>query len=71
MATLAHKRNSNVSLADDEGNYILDHEQKANLLWTAYKDIMGVSDSIGNSYNLSELITSHDLSHLDTNFKRN
>lgn len=37
VATIAHKKKFIVALSDAEGNSIVDHEQKANLLWNAFK----------------------------------
>jgi len=68
MATIAHKRNFIVASSDTEGNSIADHEQKANLLWTAFKQRMGVSEFSGMSYNLNDLLTSHDLESLYAEF---
>jgi len=57
MATIAHKR-----------NFITDHEQKANMLWTNYKNRLGVSEFIDISYNLSSLLLMHNLEDLDADF---
>ena len=70
LATIAHKKNFIVALSDREGNSITDHEQKANHLWTAFKQRMGVSEFTGMSYNLDELLTSHDLEDLDVDFSQ-
>jgi len=68
MATISHKRNFIVSLTNADGSIVLDHEQKANLLWTAYKNRMGVSEFTNISYDLSSLLTAHNLEELDENF---
>lgn len=52
METIAHK-NYIVTLPDSDGSQILDHEQKANILWDSFKNRMGVSEFSGISYNLS------------------
>lgn len=70
MATIAHKRNFIVASSDTEGNSIADHEQKANLLWIAFKQRMGVSEFSGMSYNLSDLLIEHDLEGLDAEFSQ-
>jgi hypothetical protein len=70
MATIAHKRNFIVASSDTEGNSIVDHEQKANLLWIAFKQRMGVSEFSGMSYNLSDLLIEHDLEGLDAEFSQ-
>ena len=68
MATISHKRNFIVSLTNADGSIVLDHEQKAKLLWTAYKNRMGVSEFTNISYDLSSLLTAHNLEELDENF---
>jgi hypothetical protein len=59
-----------VSITDGEGNHITDHEQKANLLWTAFKERMGISDFNGISYNLADLLQSNDLEDLNPDFSQ-
>jgi hypothetical protein len=44
------------------------NKQKANLLWTAFKNRMGISEYSGISYNLSTILTEHNLDHLDSEF---
>lgn len=70
MATIAHKRNFIVALSDSDGNSITDHEQKANLLWSTFKQRTRVSDFSGISYNLNDLLVSHDLEGLDAYFSQ-
>jgi hypothetical protein len=41
MATISHKRNFIVSLTDPDDNSITNHDQKANMLWVAFKQRMG------------------------------
>jgi hypothetical protein len=38
IATIAHKRNFIVSLINQDGDIITDHDQKASMLWNAYKE---------------------------------
>lgn len=68
MATIAHKRNFIVSLLNSKGNIVTEHEQKANLLWTSYKERLGISEYTSMAYNLSTLLTPHDLTALDAEF---
>jgi hypothetical protein len=68
IATISHKRNFIVSLNKPDGSVVTDHDQKANLLWIAYKDILGISEFTGISYDLNQLLTKHSLDHLDTEF---
>lgn len=66
MATIYHKRNFIVSLGRADGHAVIEHGQKANLLWTAFKNRLGVSEYSGISYNLSTVLTEHNLDHLDS-----
>lgn len=68
MATTAHKRNFIVSLTDQNGDEIMDHDQKANLLWLSFKEKLGISEYSGMHYNLNQLVDTFDLSDLDPNF---
>jgi len=68
MATIAHKRNFIVSLTNTDGSIITDHEQKANMLWTNYKNRLGVSEFTNISYNLSSLLLMHNLEDLNADF---
>jgi len=44
MATISHKRNFIVSLTDSDGTPVIDREQKANLIWAAIKQRLGISE---------------------------
>ena len=68
MATISHKRNFIVSLTKPDGSVVTDHDQKANLLWASYKERLGISEFSNISYNLSDLLTEHNLEHLDSEF---
>lgn len=70
MATITHKRNHIISLTDSNGNAVTDHEQKANLLWTAFRERMGVSEYNGIAYNLAELLTTQNLDSLGDDFSQ-
>jgi hypothetical protein len=70
VATISHRRNFIVSLVNADGTIITEHEQKANLLWTAFKNRLGISESPIMAYNLSDLLTLHDLSGLDADFSQ-
>jgi len=43
MATVSYRRNTITQLKDEHGNLVSDHESKAALLLTAYKNRMGIS----------------------------
>lgn len=68
MATVSHKKNFIVSLVNHDGSLIVDHDQKDNLLWTAFKDRLGVSDFTAILYDLDALLTAHNLEGLDEDF---
>jgi hypothetical protein len=68
LATITHKRNFIVSLTNGEGDLITDHVKKANLIWNAFRERLGVSDFEGISYELGELLQEHDLTDLDVDF---
>jgi hypothetical protein len=70
IATIAHKRNFIVSLAQSDGTLVMDHEQKANLLWTAFRSRLGVSEFQNMTYDLSSLLNQHELSHLVDDFSQ-
>jgi uncharacterized protein YggL (DUF469 family) len=48
----------------------MDHEQKANLLWTTFRSRLGISEFQNMAYDLSSLLTQHNLSHLDDDFSQ-
>jgi len=70
MGTLSHKRNFIVSIRNSEGNHITDHDQKANLLWAAYKERLGCTEFTSISYELSSILTEHNLEDLDSEFSQ-
>jgi hypothetical protein len=67
MATIAHK-NFIVTFSNSDGNLIIDHEQKANLLWGSFKERMEVSEYQGIIFNLADLLIPQDLSLLYDDF---
>lgn len=69
MATISHKGNFIVSLLNPKGNTVTDHEQKANLLWTSLRERLGISEYTNMIYDLSSLLTFHDLTTLDDDFR--
>lgn len=68
MATISHKRNLIVSLTTPSGNLISDHEQKAAILWEAYKERLGTSEFNSIEYEFNSILTSHNLEMLDVAF---
>jgi hypothetical protein len=60
MATISHRKNAISQILNDEGAWIQDHEGKACLMWTAFKNRMGVSNGITMHFDLESLITPRD-----------
>jgi hypothetical protein len=70
-ATVKHRRNTIASLTDDNGTSFSEHDQKANLLWNAFKTRLGTSDFLENILYLSNLINMQDgLQWLDSPFTK-
>lgn len=69
IATISHKRRFIVSLSDPGGNIVTDHDQKANLLWSSFKQRLGVSDFSSMAFNLNSLLIEHNnLDEIDADF---
>jgi hypothetical protein len=43
-------------IKDEQGNSMVDHNQKANALWTCYKNRMGVTNASATQADISHLI---------------
>ena len=56
MASERMRKNSISSLHAPNGAIHTDHEQMANLLWSSYRERMGVSQGIQMEFNLPDLI---------------
>lgn len=56
------------SITTHEGILLMDHEQKAGLLWESFKDRLGISEYVGISYNLISFLQSHQLEFLSEDF---
>ena len=54
VVTISHKRNFIVTLTKPDGTTVSDHDKKASLLWSSYKDRLGVSEFLGISYQLAD-----------------
>ena len=62
MATVSFQRNTITQLKNDQGQIISDHDGMTALLWTAYRNRMGITSSPVMSFDLSSLI------HLNLDF---
>jgi len=56
MATISYRKNAISQLKDDNGNWVVDHDGKAALLFLAYKNRMGVSLQPQLRFDLDQLI---------------
>jgi hypothetical protein len=63
----SHKRNHIVCLTNANGNYVVDHDKKANLIWIAFKMRLGISEFQGMVSNLNTLLIEHK-DNLDADF---
>ena len=55
-ATIRHRKNTITTLQDGLGNIFQHHEQKAELLWNAFKERMGMTDFNYMIFNLGDFI---------------
>lgn len=70
-ASINHRANSVASLQDQDGDMQAGHEQKAELLWTAYKERLGTSEFTTMHFDLSTLLEqSGDLEWLQEPFTK-
>lgn len=68
-ATLTHRRNKITTLCDQNSNLLQNHEQKAELLWTSFKERLGTSEFSQISFNLPKLLqSSQNLEQLELPF---
>lgn len=55
MASISHRRTSIASISLPDGTIVTSHEQKAGILWEAFKNRLGVSEFSGVAYDLASL----------------
>jgi len=68
-ATIKHRKNLITVLYDESGSSFNDHQSKAELLWIAYKERLGTTESPKMHFDLENLLhASTDLSFLETPF---
>lgn len=64
-ATVKYRKNFITQLMDDQGNFIFDHNEKAELIWHYFKERLGTSDFTVLQYDLaSHFANPPDLSSL-------
>lgn len=68
MATYSYRRNFITSLALPNGNTVSDHESKAEILWQAFRERLGVTEFTHILYDLGSLLQATDLQGLDDPF---
>jgi hypothetical protein len=56
-------------LADDE-NTVMDHDQKATILWNSFKERLGKTDNLNMLFDIEHLIQQQDFSHLEIPFSK-
>lgn len=64
MATISYRKNVITQLKDNSGNLVYDPATKAALIWSAFKNRMGVSSVPTMLFYLTSLITPQDLESL-------
>jgi hypothetical protein len=68
-ATIRHRQNLISSLLDNDGNLVCKHEDKASILWEAYKERLGTSRFTHMYFDLQELLSeSENLDWLEEPF---
>jgi hypothetical protein len=68
IATHNFRRNYITSLQSTDGTHVTDHEHKAAILWTSFKDRLGQTEVGEMFFDLNSLIQPIDLSDLDQPF---
>jgi hypothetical protein len=57
VATERHRRNAIASIVDSDGTITVDHDGKAQVLYTVYKRKLGITDLHQMKFNLASLFT--------------
>ena len=70
MASISHRRNSIASLSLPDDVIVTNHDQKAGILWEAFKNRLGVSKFTGVTYDFHSLLQMHDLNFLADDFTK-
>ena len=70
-ATERYRLNAITSMKDEDGRAVVEHFEKAALLWNTYKNRMGVTENPQMLFNLEDLVNRHnDLDELVQPFSR-
>jgi len=57
MATISYRRNTISQILNEHGAWVQEHESKAGLLWTSYRNRMGTTSSPTMLFDLASIIT--------------
>jgi len=57
MATISYRRNTISQLMNEQGVWIKDHDSKAGLLWSSFRNRMGTTSSPTMLFDLANLVT--------------
>jgi hypothetical protein len=68
VATQQYRRNIITSLKASDGTDIYNHDNKASIIWSSFKDRLGITEDAPMLMDLSNIIQPHELSHLDNPF---
>ena len=59
-ATERYRLNTITSLEDEDGRAVVEHFEKASILWNTYKIRMGVNENPQMLFNLEDLVNRHN-----------
>jgi endonuclease/exonuclease/phosphatase family metal-dependent hydrolase len=68
MATIRYRKNSISSLKRDDDSIATEHHEKAGILWNSFRDRLGVSVPISETFDFSQYFSPKDLSILPAPF---
>jgi hypothetical protein len=68
MATIRYRKNSISSLKRDDDSIATEHLEKAGILWNSFRDRLGVSVPILETFDFSQFFSPKDLSTLSIPF---
>jgi hypothetical protein len=60
MATISHRQNTISQILNEDGIWVQDHSGKEALLWSAFKNRLGLSTRVTMLFNQESLITPRD-----------
>jgi hypothetical protein len=60
MATIRYRRNAISTLTRDDGSEAVEHHEKAGILWSSFRDRLGISIPIDDSFDFSHYLTPCD-----------